>query len=93
VHEVEARHDLVERAVAAAAVVGESSKPSSETENTMLPRRLTVVAERLVDQRGVGEDVEEAVVVLLGQRRTSFLRTSGSPPVSMNRWQPSSWPS
>jgi hypothetical protein len=43
----------------------------------MLPRRLTVVAELLVDERRVGEDVEEAVVVLLGKAEDVLLAHQG----------------
>ena len=71
-HEVEGGHDLLVGAVAAAAVVGVLGALERDAEDDVA-HALDVVAERLVNEGGVGEDVEEAVVVGLGQAHDVLL--------------------
>ena len=66
VHEVESGHDLLVGAVAAAAVVGVLGALERDAEDDVA-HALDVIAERLVDEGGVGKYVEETVVVCLGE--------------------------
>ena len=66
-HEVERVHDLLERAIAAATVVHARFIGLEAHGEHDVAQALDVPAEDVVYEACVGEDVEEAVVVLLGQ--------------------------
>ncbi len=66
VHEVEGAHDLLVGPVAAATVVGVLRALKRDAEDDVA-HALDLVAEGLVNKGGVGEDVEQAVVVGLGE--------------------------
>ena len=74
--EVHGAHDLVIGAVAAARVVGVLVALERDGEHDVA-QTLDLVAERLVDEGRVGEDVEEAVVVLLGKAQDVLLAHQG----------------
>ena len=64
-HQVEGVHDLLEGALAAAAVVDLLIALERDGEDDVA-ELLDLLAEGLVHQAGVGEDVEEGGVVRLG---------------------------
>ena len=73
---VHGTHDLVVGALATAGVVGVLVALEGDGEHDVA-QALDLVAERLVDERRVGEDVEEAVVVLLGEAQNVLLAHQG----------------
>ena len=77
VHEVEGIHDLLERALAATAVVDRGLIGLERHGEDDVTETLDLLAERLVDEAGVGEDVEEAVVVRLGELEDVRLADEG----------------
>ena len=88
-HEVHGANNLVERAVTAATVVGGLEALERHREHDVA-QALAVVAELLVDERAVGEEAKDAVVVLLGKADDVLLaHTRGSPPVIMKKCVPS----
>ena len=75
-HEVHGANNLVERAVTAATVVGGLEALERHREHDVA-QALAVVAELLVDERAVGEEAKDAVVVLLGKADDVLLAHQG----------------